>query len=92
MSEVTVDVSDLKSVKGKKLEDLKAFLEEKLEAKINEDGNNLVLSFDEEGAKKSHIRGVLRRFLHRNDLKDDLRVISREDGVFIYKKVKKRLE
>ena len=92
MSDVMVDVSDLKSIKGKKLEDLKAFLEEKLEASVSEEGNKLVLGFEEEAAKRSLVRGVLRRFLHKSGLKDDLRVISGEDGTFVYKKVKKRLE
>jgi len=91
MSDVMVNVSDLKSIKGKKLEDLKAFLEEKLEASVSEEGNKLVLGF-EEAVKRSVVRGVLRRFLHKSRLKDDLRVISGEDGTFIYKKVKKRPE
>ena len=92
MSKVMVDVSDFKSIRGKKLNDLKTFLEEKLEASIDEDGSRLVLSFDEEEVKRSLVRGVLRRFLHKSELKDELRVISGDDGAFVYKKVKRRLE
>lgn len=82
----------MKSFKGEKVEDLAEFLEEKLGIDVKTGGSELVLDFKEEDfvVKRSYLREVLRKFLHRAELKDDFRVISGGENAFIIKEKRKR--
>lgn len=90
MEKIVVDVMELRSKSGNEaVEDLVKFLEEKLHVKVDVSGDQLLLSFGgEKGAKgfsRSYLRVVLRKFLHKTELKEDFRVIAGVDGSLIVK-------
>ena len=91
MSKVSVEIQELrKNVSGDTVKDLADFLEEKLSGvDLDMTGNEIVLDYGEEEAapSRSHLRLLLRKFLHRADLKD-FRVISGRENAFVIKERK----
>ena len=94
MSTVVVDVSDLRGYEGDYVEDLVDFLESRLDATVASTKNEVTLEFEEEkdAPSRSHLRLLLRKFLHREYLKEDLRVISGGEDAFIIKERKEQPE
>jgi len=93
MSTVVVDVSDLRGYKGDYVKDLATFLEGRLDATVVPAKKEVTLEFEEgKEASRACLRLLLRKFLHREDLKEDLRVISGGENVFIVKERKKYSE
>ena len=91
MSKISVEIQELrKSADGDTIKDLADFLEEKLGGvEVDMTGNEIVLDYGEEETAPSrpNLRLLLRKFLHRADLKD-FRVISGREGAFIIKQRK----
>ena len=94
MSTVLIDVSDLRGYEGDYVKDLVDFLEERLDATVSSTKNEVTLEFEEEkeAPSRKDLRLLLRKFLHREYLKEDLRVISGGEDVFIIKERKERPE
>ncbi|NHI93245.1 MAG: hypothetical protein EAX96_12165 [Candidatus Lokiarchaeota archaeon] len=66
-------------VDDKLLDDLSSFLEDKIgnEAVITKDGKKVLVGFSKDpNYNKRNIKIYLKKFLHKNDLKDRLRAIS----------------
>jgi hypothetical protein len=89
MPKVVVDVSELRSKSGDDaVKDLKEFLGEKLDAEIDISADLLSLSFDEEKGhvpSRSFLRVLLKKFLHKTDLKEDFRVIAGKENALMFK-------
>ena len=94
MSTVAIDVSDLRGYEGDYVQDLVDFLESKLDVTVSSSKNEVTLEFEEEkeAPSRKDLRLLLRKFLHREYLKEDLRVISGGEDVFIIKERKERPE
>jgi hypothetical protein len=94
MSTVVVNVSDLRGYEGDYINDLTDFLESRLDVTVTSAKNEVTLEFDEdkEVPSRSHLRVLLRKFLHREYLKEVLRVISGGENVFIIKERKEQPE
>jgi len=93
MSTVVVDVSELRSFDGKSVKDLTDFLEKRLDGTVVLAKKEVTLEFEEgKEASRSCLRLLLRKFLHREDLKADFRVISGGENVFIVKERKEYSE
>jgi hypothetical protein len=89
MSTVVVDVSELQSFDGESVKDLAEFLGGRLDGTVVLAKNEVTLEFEEGNeASRSCLRLLLRKFLHREDLKEDFRVISGGENVFIVKERK----
>ena len=86
---IPIEISELrKSADGDTVKGLADFLEEKLgEIKVEMTGSEIALSYEEEERElsRSHLRVLLRKFLHREDLKE-FRVISGRDNAFVIKR------
>ncbi|UCD95976.1 MAG: hypothetical protein JSV35_05625 [Candidatus Bathyarchaeota archaeon] len=91
MSKISVEIQELrKNANGDTIKNLADFLEEKLGSiEVDMTGNEVVLDYGEEETvpSRSKLRLLLRKFLHRTDLKD-FRVISGQEGAFIIKQRK----
>ena len=86
MSTVVVDVSELRSFDGESVKDLASFLEKRLDGTVSVTKKEVNLEFEEgKEASRSCLRLLLRKFLHRADLKEDFRVISGGENSFIIK-------
>lgn len=92
MSSLIVDVSELRSVEDESVRELAEFLEERIEAKIDVGSDEITVKPENEEKAvppKSYLRVLLRKFLHKAELKEDFRVISTGENVL---KIKIRKE
>ena len=92
MSATKIDVSELHSKYGSEAKKLAEFLEEKLQAKIDASDTEISLKAKEKGKEftvsKEHLRVLLKKFLHQQDLKEEFRVITGKEGILTLKERK----
>ena len=89
MSNIVIDVSDLRSYEGECVRDLANFLEKRLDGSVVVAKKDVTLEFEEgKEASRSCLRLLLRKFLHQTDLKEELRVISGGGNSFTIKERK----
>ena len=92
MSTFVVKISELRGKNEENVEDLAEFLEGRVDATVNVTSDEITLKY-EEGKKapsKSYLRVLLRKFLHKAELKEEFRVISGKENVFIIKERKEK--
>ncbi len=90
MSTIVIKISELRGKDEENVEDLAEFLEGGADATVGVTSDAITLNF-EEGKKapsKSYLRVLLRKFLHKAELKEDFRIISGQENVFIIKERK----
>ena len=90
MSTIVIKISELRDMDDENVKDLAEFLEERAEAKVGVTSDEITLKY-EEGKKapsRSYLRVLLRKFLHKAELKEEFRVISGKENVFIIKERK----
>jgi len=88
LSSIVIDVSELRDVEGETVKELEEFLKEKIEAQIDVTGSEITVNPENEEKaipKKAYLRVLLRKFLHRAELKEDFRVISTGENVLMIK-------
>ncbi|MCW3986292.1 MAG: 60S ribosomal protein L22 [Candidatus Bathyarchaeota archaeon] len=95
MTKIPIEISELrKSVDGDTVKELADFLEEKLEEiEVDMTGSEIILSYEEEEKpfSRSYLRTLLRKFLHKAELKE-FRVIAGKENAFVIKEKKLRIE
>lgn len=94
MLTVVIKISELRDIDNETVEDLAEFLEERAETKVDVTSDEITLKF-EEGKRipsRAYLRVLLRKFLHRAELKKELRVISGKENVFVIKERKRARE
>lgn len=93
MSTVVVDVSELQSFDDECVKLLADFLGGRLDASVVASKNEVSMEFEEgKEASRSCLRLLLRKFLHKEDLKEDFRVISGGEDSFVLKERKRYSE
>lgn len=95
MSKIAIGISELRGNDGDEaVDDLKEFLEDKIGAKIEVTSGEIILQFEEKTKipARSHIRVLLKKFLHQAELKDDFRVIAGKENTFVIKLKKAAME
>jgi len=94
MTETKINVSDLKNERGDVVKDLATFLEEKTKAKIESGTNEITVTEadEKELVSRTYLRMLLRKFLHRSELKEYYRVIGGKDNTLIVKEKRMREE
>lgn len=89
MAETKIDISDLKREGSDLVKELTTFLEEKTNTKPETGTNDITIKQEgEEAISRTYLRVLLRKFLHRNELKDNYRVIGGKDNTLIVKEKK----
>jgi hypothetical protein len=89
MSTIIIKISELRGMDEEK-KDLATFLGDKLDVTADRTRDEITLNY-EEGKKapsKAHLRVLLRKFLHKVELKEEFRVISGKENIFIIKERK----
>lgn len=94
MSKIAIGISELRENEGDEtVKDLKEFLENKIGAKTEVTTRDIILQSEKTNLPiRSHIRVLLKKFLHQNELKEVFRVIAGEENSFIIKIKKSALE
>jgi len=88
MSKIAIEISELKGNEGDEaVNDLKEFLEGKIALKVEVTSGEIILESEEKTKipAKSHIRVLLKKFLHQAELKDVFRVIAGRENAFVIK-------
>jgi hypothetical protein len=90
VSTVTIQTSELRGENAEKREELAEFLKGRVDAKIDVAGNEIIINYEDrkERPPKTYIRVLIRKFLHKAELKEQFRVISGKENVFIIKEKK----
>lgn len=81
MSEMRVDISELKSEGSDLIKELAEFLKEKMKTEVETATNEITIKGEGKAISKKYLRVILRKFLHRNELKNYFRVIGEKENV-----------
>jgi len=81
MSEMRVDISELKSEGSDLIKELAEFLKEKMKTEVETATNERTIKGEGKAISKKYLRVILRKFLHRNELKNYFRVIGEKENV-----------
>lgn len=89
MAETRIDISELKKEGSDVIKELSKFLEEKTGAKVETGTEHMILKGEEEEAvSRLYMRVLLRKFLHKQGLKDYFRVIGGKENALVLKEKK----
>lgn len=88
MVETRINISELKSEGSGLIGELSEFLEKKTEAEVRTETNEMILEDKKETLSKPYVRLLLRKFLHKKDLKDYFRVIGDKENTLTIKEKK----
>jgi hypothetical protein len=79
MVEIKIDASKIKGEGADLVQQLAAFLKEKTNGEVTNDGGKMTVKAEAEGISKKYVRVLLKKFLHQKELKDSYRVIASEE-------------
>jgi len=87
LSSIIVDVSELRSAYSEEVEELKKFLKDRIRAKIDVADREIKLEPEEKGdvLRKDYLRVLLKKYLHKADLREEFRVIAGKENTLIIK-------
>jgi len=88
MTEAKIDISELKSEGSDVIKELTEFLKEKTKAEVDAGVNEITVKAEGKAVSRLYLRALLRKFLHRKELKDYFRVIGGKENTLIVKKKK----
>jgi len=87
MVEVKIDASELKGEEKDVIKELAEFLKEKTSAEVTTESEKLTVKGEGAAVSRKYLRVLLKKFLHKHELKDYFRVIGGEEDTL---KVKER--
>lgn len=88
MTEVKINVSDLKKEGEDVIKELAEFLKEKTKAEIETATDSVMVKSEEKTVSKKHVRLLLRKFIYKVELKNYFRVIGGKENSLIIKEKK----
>jgi Ribosomal L22e protein family len=88
MAEIMVDASELKEEGSKAVQALADFLKEKTSADVTTEGKKITVRGEGKAVTKKYLRVLLKKFLHKRELKEDFRIISGEENTLRVKERK----
>lgn len=92
MVEMKIDASELKSEGKDVINELADFLKEKTGAEVTTESKKLTVKGEGAAVSKKYLRVLVKKFLHKRELKDYFRVISDEEEDTLKVKEKKIYE
>jgi hypothetical protein len=85
--EMKIDASELKGEGSEIIKELADFLKEKTSAEVTTESKKVTVKGEGEAVSKKYLRVLLKKFLHKKELKNSFRVIADEESTL---KVKER--
>ena len=83
MTETRINISELKSEGGSMIEELADFLKEKTKAEVETTTEAIILHSEEGNVSKKYLRVLLKKFLHKKELKEYFRIIGEKEALKI---------
>jgi hypothetical protein len=87
MVEMKIDASELKNEGKEVITELADFLKEKTNAEVTTESEKVTVKGEGEAVSKKYLRVLMKKFLHKQELKEYYRVIADEEDTL---KVKER--
>jgi hypothetical protein len=88
MSETKIDISDLKKEGSDLIKDLSQFIKEKTKADVETATDCITIKTKEKAVSRTHLRVLLKKFLHQQELKEYFRVIGGRENTLVVKEIK----
>ena len=88
MSEIRIDISELKSEGSDLIKELAEFIKQKTGSEVETAMDEIIVKNEEKNVKRKYLRVLLKKFLHKNELKDYFRVIGGKEETLIVKERK----
>jgi len=87
LSSIIIDVSELRSFDSEEIKELEKFLKDRLKAELDVADREIMVKPAEKGEmpSKDYLRVLLKKYLHKAELKEDFRVIAGEKDTLIIK-------
>ena len=85
MEETKIDLTELKSEGTDLMKELTSYLKEKTGAKVESRTDSIVVKGEEATVSRTYLRLLLRKFLHKNDLREYYRVIGGKENTLVFK-------
>jgi hypothetical protein len=86
MAETKINISELKSEDSSLIKELSRFLEEKTKAEVETTTDAMILKGEDKKVSKRYVRVLLKKFLHKNELKEYFRILGEEETLTVKKK------
>jgi hypothetical protein len=86
MAETRINISEIKSEESSLIRELTDFLKEKTEAEVETTTDAIVVKSEDKNVSRKYVRVLLKKFLHKNELKEYFRIISTEETLTVKKK------
>ena len=86
MPNVVIDISELRKLGSDEVKELEKFLKDKLRADIDVADQEITVKPPKKGEepRKDYVRVMLKKYLHKAELREDFRVIAgKEDSLMI---------
>lgn len=83
-----VNISELKSEGSDLIKELIEFLEEKTKVEVERATDEIVVKSEGKNVSRSYLRVLLRKFLHKQELKEYFRVIGGKENTLVIKERK----
>lgn len=88
MTEVKINISDLKSEGSDLIKELADYIKEKTQADVQAATNDIVVESKEKTIPRPYLRVLLRKFLHKQELRGHFRIIGGKENALIVKEIK----
>jgi hypothetical protein len=85
MEEAKINISELKNEGSDVIKELSTYLKDKTGAKVETGSEEIVVKTEGTNLSRTYIRLLLRKFLHKKELKEYFRVISGKDNALLIK-------
>jgi hypothetical protein len=85
MVETRINISELKGEGSDVIKELTEFLKEKTKVEVEATTDTIIVKGEGKSVSRTHLRVLLRKFLHKNELRDYFRVIGAEENTLMVK-------
>jgi hypothetical protein len=86
MVETRINISELKSEDSSLIKELAEFLKEKTKAEVETTTDAIIVKGEDKSIPKKYLRVLLKKFLHKKELREYFRVIGTEEALMVKEK------
>jgi hypothetical protein len=87
-SETKIDISELKSEGSDVIRDLSQIMREKTKADVQTLTDTIIIKGEGKAVPRTYVRVLLKKFLHKQGLKEYFRVIGGKENTIMIKEIK----
>jgi hypothetical protein len=85
MVETRINISELKGEGSDVIKELTEFLKEKTKVEVEATTDTIIVKGEGKSVSRTYLRVLLRKFLHKSELRDYFRVIGVEENTLMVK-------